>query len=147
MAPGRYTELFFLDEAVALAAGHRPCFECRRERARSFAAAWCPSNPLKAGEIDWALHGELIDHGTRRQCRHAGRFEDLPDGAFVFRENAPWLVRSNGILHYTPSGYDMVAPRPDGPSIVLTPLSILRALEAGYAPHLHPSAADPTARS
>ncbi len=86
MAPGRYTELFFLDEAVALAAGHRPCFECRREAARAYAACW-GGNP-RAGEMDRVLHAERLD--GKRQRIHSCEAADLPDGAFVRRNDAAW---------------------------------------------------------
>ena len=142
MAPGCYTELFFLDEAVALAAGHRPCFECRRKQARDFAAAWCPAMPPKAGEMDHVLHDERIYRETRQQRRHGGRLEDLPDGAFVLLDDSAWLVQGNGILRYTAAGYDVAEPRPHGGrATVLTPPSVLTTLERSYTPCLHPSAA------
>ena len=98
MAPGRYTELFFLDEAVALAAGHRPCFECRREDARAYAACWGGSP--RAGEMDRVLHAERLD-GRRRRI-HIRECADLPDGAFVSRDGAAWLIRGALLLRYTP---------------------------------------------
>lgn len=141
MAPGRYTELFFLDEAVAFAAGHRPCFECRREAANAYAACW--GGRPRAGEMDTVLHAERLD-GLRQRTRrrHA---ESLPDGAFVNRGGAAWLVRGELLLRYTPAGYDAVIERPAGAVEVLTPPSALRVLSAGYAPLLHPSAEAPAA--
>ncbi len=141
MAPGRYTELFFLDEAVALAAGHRPCFECRREAARAYAACWGASP--RAGEMDRVLHAERLD-GRRRRI-HVREADTLPDGAFVSREGAAWLVRGPLLLRYTPGGYDAAVERPGGVVEVLTPPATLRALRAGYAPLLHPSAGAPSA--
>ncbi len=141
MAPGRYTELFFLDEAVALAAGHRPCFECRREAARTYAACWGGSP--RAGEMDRALHAERLDGRLRRT--HIRDFAELPDGAFVSRDGAAWLVRGPLLLRYTPGGYDAATERPAGAVEVLTPPATLRALRAGYAPQIHPSAEAPSA--
>ena len=141
MAPGRYTELFFLDEAVALAAGHRPCFECRRAAAKAYSACWGGSP--RAGEMDRVLHAERLD-GRRRRI-HIREFADLPDGAFVSRDGAAWLVRGTMLLRYTPGGYDAATKRPAGAAGVLTPPATLRALRAGYAPLLHPSAEAPFA--
>lgn len=91
MAPNRYTELFFLDEAVALAAGHRPCAECRRADFNAFRAAFGPD--LSAPEIDAALHRARVDRGTRRQIRHEAPLGRLPDGGFILYEGAAHLVR------------------------------------------------------
>ena len=139
MAPGRYTELFFLDEAVALAAGHRPCFECRREAAKAYAACW--GGDPRAGEMDRALHAERLD-GRRRRI-HICESVELPDGAFVSRDGFAWLVRGPLLLRYTPGGYDGATERPAGAVEVLTPPATLRVLRAGYAPLLHPSAEAP----
>ena len=141
MAPGRYTELFFLDEAVALAAGHRPCFECRRDAARAYAACWGGSP--RAGEMDRALHAERLD-GSRKRL-HIREAAALPDGAFAALDGAAWLVRGPLLLRYTPAGYDAAARRPVGAVETLTPPATLRALKAGYAPLLHPSAEAPPA--
>ena len=141
MAPGRYTELFFLDEAVALAAGHRPCFECRRKAAQAYAACWGGSP--RAGEMDRVLHAERLD--GRRQRIHLCKAEDLPDGAFASRDGAAWLVRGPLLLRYSPAGYDAAVERPAGAVHALTPPATLRALKAGYAPLLHPSAEAPPA--
>ena len=141
MAPGRYTELFFLDEAVALAAGHRPCFECRREAAKAYAACWGGSP--RAGEMDRELHAERLDARCRRT--HFRQSADLPDGAFASRDGFAWLVRGPLLLRYSPAGYDAAIRRPAGAVEVLTPPATLRALRAGYAPLLHPSAEAPSA--
>ena len=141
MAPGRYTELFFLDEAVALAAGHRPCFECRREAAKAYAACWGGS--LRAGQMDRVLHAERLE--GNRQRTHAGDLAGLPDGTFVDWDGAAWLVKGPLLLRYTPAGYDAVIERPAGAVGVLTPPATLRVLRAGYAPLLHPSAEAPFA--
>ena len=147
--PRLYTKLFFLDEAVALSAGHRPCHRCQKERYECFAMAWCPTKPPKPAEIDLVLHEERIGGrprqprtlSARRQRRHDGKFEELPDGAFVARENAAWLVQGNHILRYDPTGYDVVESLPNGPAEILTPPSTIKVLEAGYKPCLHPSVA------
>ena len=136
MTPGLYTELFFLDEAVALAAGHRPCFTCRREDARAYADGW--GRAPKAPEIDRVLHEErLLNRGKRIHLRD---FAALPDGAFVERGGAAWLVRGPALLRYSPAGYDEAVERPVGTAKTLTPPATLRVLATGYSPRLHPSA-------
>ncbi|MCP5100307.1 MAG: hypothetical protein GY943_32550, partial [Chloroflexi bacterium] len=103
MSPNRYTELFFLDEATALAAGHRPCFECQRDRAQAFRTAWVAANPdladgthTKIGHIDAILHTErltterLLKH--RRKKTHSANIDDLPDGTFIVQDGEAWLV-------------------------------------------------------
>jgi hypothetical protein len=139
---GGYTELFFLDEPTALAAGHRPCFECRRHDAQSFAAAFARgmgfSVIIRAAEIDAVLHGERL---ARRKHRFAAA--DLPDGAFVELAPEPGIfaVRGPALLQWTPSGYASRRTRPVAGALdVLTPATILAALRAGYRPHWHPSA-------
>ena len=141
MAPRRYTELFFLDEAVALAAGHRPCFECRREAARAYAAGW--GGGPRAAEMDRVLHAERLN--GKRQRTHANALARLPDGAFISRDGIAWLVKGRLLLRYTPGGYDFAAARRAETVEVLTPPATLRVLRAGYAPHLHPSAEHPFA--
>ena len=100
MAPGRFTELFFLDEATAFAAGHRPCALCRREDYNRFGAIWAELHDGEAGAdaIDARLHSERFDDGARAQRRHRGALEDLPDAAFVLRDGEPWLVRGDTLL-------------------------------------------------
>src|SRR3989454_9249767 len=94
MQPGRFTELFFLDEATAFAAGHRPCALCRREDYDRFAAIWrrLHPGPHDAHTIDAVLHEERLTPGTRTQRHHAVQLGELPDGAFVMRDDAPFLV-------------------------------------------------------
>jgi hypothetical protein len=138
-----YTELFFLDEVTALAAGHRPCFECRRHDAQAFAAAWARSRklrrPPRPAEMDDVLHRERVDGRAKR--RHRIAFDDLPDGAMVALDDAAWAVRGNALLRWSHSGYDARRPRPRNTAAdVLTPPAILHVLAAGYAPHWHPSA-------
>ena len=117
LQPGRFTELFFLDEATAFAAGHRPCALCRHEDYRRFVAFWRRRRPGPAGadDIDAALHGERLDPGSRRQRHHEAEMQDLPDGAFVLHHGAPHLVSGRGLLRWSPSGYAGRMPRPRGP--------------------------------
>jgi hypothetical protein len=143
-----YTELFFLDEPTAFAAGHRPCFECRRADARAFAAAYAAGSSraavLRAGEIDRVLHAERLMGRVKRQHRLA--IDDLPDGAFLTLADEPsqaFAVRGSSLLRWTPTGYATRRPRPRGITAgVLTPPGILAALAGGYRPLWHPSADD-----
>lgn len=138
-----YTELFFLDEVTALSAGHRPCFECRREDAENFTECWrrafkLPRRPRTA-EIDAVLHAERLDGRGKR--RHARTVDELPDGAFVALDEAAFAVRGPSLLRWTPAGYDARRKRPRGLTVdVLTPPSILAVLAQGYRPQWHPSA-------
>jgi len=146
LQPGRFTELFFLDEATALAAGHRPCALCRREDYDRFVALWRELHPGQVGAdaIDAQLHAERVAPVTRAQVRHEASFDELPDGAFVLREDVPWLVRGGELLRWTASGYTGRTPRPVGErALVLTPPSLLVVLRAAWeplVPLLHPSA-------
>lgn len=136
-----YTELFFLDEATALAAGHRPCFECRRADAKAFAAAWAKGKRTSipyAPEMDIVLQKERLDGRAKRM--HQMPCDDLPDGAFVTINDAAFALRGKTMLRWTPSGYVETKQRPRGMASVLTPPSIVAVLAAGYAPQWHPSA-------
>jgi hypothetical protein len=138
-----YTELFFLDEPTALAAGHRPCFECRRKDAEAFAEHWRAAHRLRrrpyAFEMDEALHRERL-HGRAKRL-HRRDIDALPDGAFVALSGDAFAARGDRLLHWTPQGYDAEKPRPCGGTVdVLTPPAILAVLVAGYAPRWHPSA-------
>ena len=138
-----YTELFFLDEPTALAAGHRPCFECRRKDAETFAEAWRKAKRLRArpyaDAMDTVLHDERLDGRTKRL--HRREIEALPDGAFIAQDGEAFAIRGGALLHWTPEGYDARRPRRRGVAVdVLTPPAILAALSAGYEPHWHPSA-------
>ena len=143
LQPGRYTELFFLDDATALAAGHRPCAECRRSDFDRFLEVWPGAIPRVAA-IDERLHAErLTDNG--RQRHHEAALADLPDGAFITRDDIPWLVHGDRLLRWTPAAYTESVPRPAGTrEIVVTPPSLLTVLDAGWrptaVPFLHPSA-------
>jgi len=138
-----YTELFFLDEPTALAAGHRPCFECRRKEAQAFAVKWQEARrlaaPPMAGEMDEVLHAERSQGRSKRL--HRRNIEALPDGAFVVLEEGAFAVRGDALLRWTPKGYEEGRPRPRGITVdVLTPPAILAVLSAGYKAHWHPSA-------
>jgi hypothetical protein len=138
-----YTELFFLDEPTALAAGHRPCFECRRADALAFAAAWARAHGLeaapRAGAMDVVLHGERLDGRGKR--RHRAALDDLPDGATIAEGDQPLAVRGDALLPWTPAGYGPPRPRSRGVEVdVLTPPAIVAVLAAGYRPQWHPSA-------
>lgn len=137
MAPGRYTELFFLDEATACAAGHRPCHECRRDAANAFADAWRARHPRdrRLPEIDTRLHRERT-LGALRQ-RPAG---ELPDGAMVSLDGRAWLVSAGDLRAWTHAGYTDRRACPPQPVTVLTPPSIVAAIRAGWRPQMHPSA-------
>ena len=138
LQPGRFTELFFLDEATAFAAGHRPCALCRREDYDRFVAIV----GARADEIDERLHVERLDGSRRRRLHHA-RMRDLPDGAFVLEDGEPWLVLDDGVRRWTPSGYTERRIRPDGDAVLITPPSLVEVLRSGWqgsVPLLHPSA-------
>ena len=150
MTPGRYTELFVLDEATALAAGHRPCAECRHARFLHFCHAWGTANPGDGGSprtaaavIDDHLHAERLapDHSKRF---FLAALDELPDGVFVtaagWGEQA-YLVWGDRLLAWTPGGYAEQRRRPKGAEVqVLTPPSTVKAIRAGYVPEIHPSA-------
>jgi hypothetical protein len=141
-----YTELFFLDEVTALAAGHRPCFECRRGDAKAFAAAFGHGHGTaaapRAPEMDRVLHAERLDGRAKR--RHRRPIDDLPDGAFVTLVDATdriFAIRGAQLLQWTPTGYAQARLRPRDLVVdVLAPPAILGVLRAGYRPSWHPSA-------
>lgn len=139
MSPGLYTELFFLDEATALAAGHRPCRECRRVDHERFKAAW---GAAKAGEIDDVLHRERLTEDWAKRTFDAPLAE-LPDGVFVTRTEKPdaaLLVSGGRLWRWSPAGYAGAGLRSREVVTVLTPRSTVRAIAAGYAPQRHLSA-------
>jgi hypothetical protein len=143
MQPGSYTELFFLDEAVALAAGHRPCAECRHEDYRRFVAAWTacdPSPGTSAERIDRRLHANRLA-GPRTKRTYTDDLSQLPDGAYVDIDGVAWLIWNDAILAWSASGYIERRDRPSGAVTVLTPRCVIAAIRAGYRPMVHPSAA------
>jgi hypothetical protein len=149
MAPRRYTELFFLDEGTGLAAGHRPCFECRRQCFLDFCNAWMVGNKLRGSErpgadlIDQQLHGERLTADGSKRMFQAG-LDDLPEGVFVQRPADPgraYLLWGDSLWQWSPGGYRDPRPRPRGEEVsVLTPPSTVAAIRAGYRPAIHPSA-------
>jgi hypothetical protein len=138
LQPGRYTELFFLDDATAFAAGHRPCAECRRadyDRFRELVGA------RNADAMDKQLHAERID-GPRFRAP----LDELPDGTFVLADGEPWLVLGSELLRWTPGGYTLRRRTPSGEALLITPPTTLEVLRAGWepvVPFLHPSAVAP----
>jgi hypothetical protein len=136
-----YTELFFLDEPTALAAGHRPCFRCRPEAATAFSKAFAiaAGYSVSPEATDKILHTERLDGKAKRLHRH--RIDTLPDGAMIARDGKAFAVRGKKLLPWTPSGYGPSVARPRGKTVdVLTPPSILAMLAAGYTPLWHESA-------
>jgi hypothetical protein len=138
-----WTELFFLDEATAFAAGHRPCFYCRREDATRFRAAWEQGNGtdrVLAREMDAVLHRERLDHGRKRLHPLPMPLDKLPDGAMLQARGESYLIAQGRALKWSPAGYSEAGTSLDDAEL-LTPPSTLRAFSAGYRPVLHPSAA------
>lgn len=142
-APGRLTELFFLDEATGLAAGHRPCGECRIADYRRFKAAYHaghPDRPTSAPDMDAHLHADrLLSPRIKRTYR--ARLAGLPDGTMIERGDRPWLVLGPDLFAWTHAGYHETVAR-DAIAVVtvLTPRATVATIRAGYQPVLHPSA-------
>ena len=148
MQPNRYTELFFVDEATALAAGHRPCAECMRERFNEFRARWAVANagaveaPVMAGELDAVLQSERIDRAGGKATFEAA-LTDLPDGPIVLLPSSndgapqPHLVAGERVWAWTPSGYERGHRARAGTVVeVLTPRSTVRAFAEGFQAHV-----------
>src|SRR4051812_45468392 len=139
-----WTELFFLDEATAFAAGHRPCFFCRRDDAKRFRAAWETGNgvsDVSARAMDAVLHRERLDRGKKRLHALPMPLSELPDGAMVQQGEDSFLMLKGRSLLWSLVGYARAKREPESP-MLLTPPSALRALGAGYRPLLHPTALD-----
>lgn len=141
MARRSWTELFFFDEATALAAGHRPCFYCRRERARAFQSAWAVGNgddaPPPAPAMDKVLHAQRLEAGgARRYHDLPGPIERLPGGTMIAAEGAAFLVRDGAVLRWSWQGYQPAAA--PGNAVLLTPPATVLALRAGYLPSIGP---------
>jgi hypothetical protein len=137
-----WTELFFLDEATAFAAGHRPCFFCRRDDANRFRAAWEQGNgasDIRAKEMDAVLHGERLERGKKRLHPLPVPVAELPDGAMVQVAAESFLVLQGRTLAWSMAGY-RAADHAIKDAMLLTPPSTLRAISAGYRPVLHASA-------
>ena len=146
MQPGRFTELFFLDDATAFAAGHRPCALCRRSDYNRLLAIWggLHSGQIGADAIDAQLHAERVEPDTRAQRRHEAPLDELPDGAFVLQDGEPRLVLGGDLLTWTAAGYSGREQRPARQhALLITPPSLVEVLRAGWqplVPLLHPSA-------
>ncbi|HVW95463.1 MAG TPA: hypothetical protein VHA56_05815 [Mucilaginibacter sp.] len=141
MSPGQYTELFFLDEATAFAAGHRPCFECRRDDATSFKLCWIKGNPdygfnakTLIGAIDDVLHRERFGDDARKTVLKKLP-ADVPDGTFVTADGVPCLLSGGSLYVWSPSGYRELHDEADVKEFtLLTPESVVNAFRAGYSP-------------
>jgi hypothetical protein len=145
MPPGRWTALFFLDEATALAAGHRPCGYCRREDYLAYAEAWRRAAGLerrpRAGEMDARLHSERVEPRTRHQRTRPAVAGDLPDGVMIRHSGMSGLLAGGRFLPWSFAGYrDPIALAPDAAVELLTPPASVAAIAAGYRPMLHPTA-------
>jgi len=148
MTPNAYTELFFLDEATAFAAGHRPCAECRRADYLRFLEAWAKATGLagrarlRAIDVDRVLHARRVHRESRAQATYRANLADLPDGSFARLpdESGAWVVAGSRILRWTHAGYDLVRARRRMDVEVLTPWPSVAAFKAGYRPMLHRTA-------
>jgi hypothetical protein len=141
MGERNWTELFFLDEATALAAGHRPCFFCRREAAKGFQSCWARGHGMarpSAPTMDAKLHTERLEGRSKRLHSLSGAAVELPDGAMIAAEGAAFLIADGRAFRWTPAGYQATATAPVEARL-LTPPATVRALAAGYRPILHPS--------
>jgi hypothetical protein len=133
-----YTELFFLDEPTALAAGHRPCFECRRDEAEAFRAAFCDDAWVSAPDMDRILHDERLAAGHKRVSKQ--KVEQLPEGAMIAIEGRAHALRDEALLPWSFEGYGAPIKKPASGAVAsLTPPSILQALRAGYSPRWSPT--------
>lgn len=144
MAPGKYTELFFLDEATAFAAGHRPCSECRKEDFNRFKSLWIEANPeykftLKTSiqEIDNVLQQERIGKDGLQKT-HQEKIKNLPDGTFISVDDKPYLIFNKHLYLWTSAGYKekQSLPSANKSVTVLTPTSIVNTFRAGYVPQI-----------
>ena len=145
MAPGHHTELFFLDEATALAAGQRPCYRCRPAAFTSFIDLFAGVHPLtspRAPAMDAILHADRLDEtGGRRHFE--ARVDELPDGVFVVIENEPWLMLGGAAHRWTPTGYDQHMELSSSAALmVLTPRVTVEVIRAGYRPQIDASVED-----
>ncbi|WP_183558939.1 hypothetical protein [Mucilaginibacter sp. SP1R1] len=143
MTPNRYTELFFMDEATAFSAGHRPCSECRRSDYQRFKDFWIKGNPeygftMKTliGKIDAIIHAERIA-ADKSKVTYEENLNKLPDGAFVLYEHKPYLIKRGKIYLWTPFGYEKSLDLPQTDKLpVLTPRSVINTFSAGYVPQM-----------
>jgi hypothetical protein len=147
LQPGKFTELFFLDEATAFAAGHRPCALCRNAEYRRFCELWQGIHPDQVGAdaMDLQLHGERVAPHTPGRRLHDAVVGELPSGAMVLLDDEPWLVAPDSLARWTPAGYAEQRPRePRARVRLITPPSLAAVLAAGWTPLLHPTAPAPS---
>ena len=141
--PRRYSELFFLDEATSLSAGHRPCAECRRARYNEFRAAWAAATGGKlagADDMDAVIHAERLERGGGKRTYEAP-LSSLPEGTFVEHEGRPHLVRDGRLFPWSFGGYGPGRDLDPSTTVrVLTPESIVRTIRSGFVPEIHPGA-------
>ena len=141
MQPDRWTELFFMDEATAFSAGHRPCFQCRYEDHQRFKKSWLKGNPeygfslsIPVSAIDDIIHAERIAP-DKSKVTHEATIRSLPDGTFVMYDEKPYLISDKRMYLWSPAGYSVGIPFPKVKDItVLTPKSIVKMFSAGYIP-------------
>jgi hypothetical protein len=142
MQPGHYTELFFLDEATALAAGHRPCAECNRARFNEFRQKWGVARPALAAQIDEVLHRQRFipyqSAWSQKKRTHQAPLESLPSGSFISLAGQPYLVWEDTLRAWSFSGYGAPLPRLEGLVTVLTPPATVLTLAQGYRPQVYP---------
>jgi hypothetical protein len=141
MRPHSWTELFFLDEAAALAAGHRPCAACRYADYRRFRTFWiaCHGGPGGVDDIDARLHADRVLRDRSKRTYRAG-LSDLPDGAYVLFDGIASLVWGDRLFAWSDGGYIARRARPMNVQVdVLTPRSTVAVVSAGYTPQVHPS--------
>lgn len=142
MAPGHHTELFFFDEATALAAGQRPCFQCRKAAFFEFLNLFASVRPItkpRAPSMDAVLHAERLNADGSRRLFNASA-ADLPDGVFIVMNNEAWLVYGGAMHRWTEQGYVDRAQLPTGEVSVLTPAATVEVIAAGYRPQIDASA-------
>ncbi|MBU1309270.1 MAG: hypothetical protein KKE30_07040 [Gammaproteobacteria bacterium] len=142
--PNRYSELFFLDEATAFSAGHRPCAHCRKARYNEFKAAWIAANAeavdsqISVQQIDAVLHKARVTKGAQK-VTYSAHLADLPSGTFVELDDKPYLLWHKTLYLWSPEGYEKsdVAVLAIGSVTVLTPKSVVKIYEKGFLPELH----------
>ena len=143
MAPHRYTELFFFDEATAFAAGHRPCFECRRQDYNRFKSFWLKGNPeygfdekTSIQKIDDILHRERVNKDGSK-VKHEENLNSLPDGTFIELDGKPYMIFREAVYEWSPFGYDEKKRLPKAEKVtLLTPKSLVNTFRAGYVPEV-----------
>ena len=143
MTGRNWTELFFLDEAVAMAAGHRPCGYCRRAAYTRFTAAWedHAGARAKAPEMDKLLHNARVQSHSRAQIRHKANLAEMPEGTMILRGDGAYLVSVSTLQRYQRANYAPPVARPKLETVtVLTPKPMIDVLRAGFRPCLHASA-------